>query len=147
MSNESQEKPRSESGKLVKSLYKFHDGSIRVSGRSQVFPTAFAAYKEFGKGTRPIEFIFLGANAGQQAFKICMTAKREIEKYFKLKVVFVPLWHTVLTDSKENQPGSIKDAQIWRLVELSLDEGPKEGKKELVQEQKSVEVVEVKEKS
>lgn len=107
-----------ESKSSGKKLYKFHAGSIRVSGKSQVFKTGLSAFHEWMNGTRPIEFVFIGANAGQQALKASVVAKREIEGATKHRIGFVPLWSTVVTDPRENEAGCEKDILILRLVKL-----------------------------
>jgi len=101
-----------------KPQYVFHQGSIRVSGKSQVFRTGLSAFHEWRKGTRPVEFVFLGGNAGHQAYKASVVTKREIESVCKTKIAFLPMWSTVMTDSADGRPGELKDVSLWRIEEL-----------------------------
>lgn len=103
----------------VERLYEFHAGSIRVAGKSKVFATGLSAFHEYVKGTRPVEFIFLGGNAGQQAFKACAVVKRELERARSVKIAFEPFWCKVEILNND-VPESVKDASGWRIVELSV---------------------------
>ena len=125
--------------KVVKPIYAFHKGSIRVSGKSQVFKTGLSAFYEWRKGTRPVEFVFLGGNAGHQAYKAAVVAKREIEATCHTKVAFLPMWSSVITDSVSehytetehvqtrtpDRSGVVKDLSIWRIIEQYPPPKPK----------------------
>lgn len=105
--------------KSAEGLYEFHPGSIRVSGRSKVFATGLSAYHEYIKGTRPVEFVFLGGNAGQQAFKASVVTKRELETMLKKSIGFEPFWCKVEILGPDGASNGIKDASGWRVVELN----------------------------
>lgn len=125
--------------KTTKPIYVFHQGSIRVSGKSQAFKTGLSAFYEWRKGTRPVEFVFLGGNAGHQAYKAAGVAKREIEAICHIKVAFIPMWSSVITETVEehytkthhvkthvqDSSGVVKDLSIWRIIELNPAPKPK----------------------
>lgn len=92
-----------------------------------------SAVIEYKRGTKDIEFVFLGGNAGHQAFKACAVVKRQLEAEFggTLKVSFEPLWSTAMSDPAEGQESKIKDLSIWRMtVQKLASEMPKEALKQ-----------------
>jgi len=103
-------------------IYETHGGTIRVGGGTPAFQCGLAAFHQFRKGTRPVEFSFIGANAGQQAIKAANVAIRAIRTYTNESWGIIPLWCNVKT-KKPDGAEVIKDGCLLRLVQLSDDVG------------------------
>lgn len=102
-------------------LYKKHPGTIRVSGGTPVFKCGMAAFYQFRKGTQPIEFLFLGANAGQQAYKAANTTIRAIRMYTGKSYTVLPIWTRLEAYDQESGRTKIKETIVFRLVEAKED--------------------------
>lgn len=95
--------------------YVAHRGTIPVAGHTQ--PTKCANYAKIvlEEGITPIDFIFIGANAGHQAMKAVGYFARLLRtEYPKATIGFIPMW--LLTDVREDGDIVRKKAQGWRLV-------------------------------
>ena len=110
----------------VKTQYVPHAGTVKVSGRSEAIKLAKYALMLVSKGTTPVDFLFIGANAGQQAYKACSITASLMLKHQKIQLSFIPL--RFLTDSPERDvlgravekdgvaAMQVKDAFVWRVV-------------------------------
>lgn len=61
-------------------IYTAHERTIKVKGSSNVRQTALYAMHKFSESTAPLEIVYVGANAGQQATKICGRIQALIEQ-------------------------------------------------------------------
>jgi len=62
----------------------------------------------------PVEFVFLGGNAGQQADKAAHTMMSDLDSHFGIKVVFVPCRVLVRMDGASDE---MKDAFVWKVLD------------------------------
>lgn len=101
-------------------VYAEHEGTIRVAGASKPLLLAQCAQSMITRGVDPIEFFYIGGNAGQQAMKAMTILAYQIdrESASKTEALFSPL--RVLTMTKDDQEHEKeKDATCWRLVLVS----------------------------
>jgi len=110
-------------GSVKKAEYSYHRGSVRISGATQVFKIGMDAYNLWARGVRPIEFVFLGANAGHQAYKCAIITCRAINRDFvtkrsRLRVACIPYWTSVVVENRETKEKIIKDCSVLRLVSV-----------------------------
>ena len=109
-------------------LYRNHPGSITVSGRTEVGKASRYLVYLLQENIRPIEVVFIGGNAGQQAYKICAVASLIAFEELSREIAFVT--KKVLTRTKDRdltgkvkmEDGKpkmvVKDAFIWQAIEL-----------------------------
>jgi len=50
-------------------IYEPHEGTLKISGQTPARKAAKCAFHNYTEGKTPLEFFFIGANAGQQAMK------------------------------------------------------------------------------
>lgn len=77
------------------------------------------------KGSSPIEFLYIGANAGQQAMKAMGVMRQAVEEHPSIgkdiEVCFAPFRYQVPV--KEEKQEFLRDAAVWRVV--TIRKGPK----------------------
>jgi len=106
-------------------LYQFHPGSLKISGKTKSHSAGRYAANLWRSGKRPVDFVYLGGNAGQQADKAAHAMMMELAKLFNIIVGFVPMRVMVKTEPDENGKTHIKDAFVWRAIPLKegVDDG------------------------
>lgn len=97
--------------------YVEHLGTIRVAGTSVPRQVAQAAQALIARGVEPIDFFFIGGNAGQQANKAItiLTYQIGIESNDSVTASFAPLRVMTMTEDAEHTSKE-KDASVWRLL-------------------------------
>jgi len=116
------------SEEVTEELYLNHAGTVLVSGRSQVGKVARYIVHLITKGVTPIDVLFIGANAGQQAYKACAVAAIIASEELGKQVAYVTKRAKTKTE-KCDITGKVviedgksihvtKDAFIWQLVLL-----------------------------
>lgn len=106
-------------------LYVNHPGTVLVSGKSEVGKVARYIVHLVEKKTEPIEIFFIGANAGQQAYKACAVASIIAEEELKIHMSFITKRAKTKTEQRDvtgkvllqnNAPVyAVKDAFIWQV--------------------------------
>ena len=110
--------------------YVKHAGTVTLSGRSAVGKVARYATLLFENDTRPIDFIFIGANAGQQCYKACSIVANVLEEKSGTLVAFYPvrvrtdtlkrdICKNTVVDAEGHDAHETKDAYIWRMVDAT----------------------------
>jgi hypothetical protein len=100
-----------ESRKIKPPLYVEHAGTIRVSGMTSPRSAGFCAFVFLQKGIFPIDFFYIGGNAGQQAMKSMSIFAFIVQKDLPgMLIAFRPIRFMTTADEKE------KDATVWRTV-------------------------------
>ena len=109
-------------------MYTNHDGTVLVSGKSEVGRVARYIAHLVEKGVEPIDVFFIGANAGQQAYKACAVATIICEEKMEKKLAFLTVRAKTKTEKRditgkvdltEGEPTLVvKDAFIWRVIIL-----------------------------
>jgi len=97
--------------------YVEHAGTIRVAGFSKPLRLAQCAQGLLSAGVTPIEFFYIGGNAGQQAGKAMTIFAYQIgcESNQKVEALFRP-FRVMTTTVDGEQHSKEKDASVWRLV-------------------------------
>jgi len=106
-------------------LYQFHRGSLKISGTTKSHSAGRYAANLWRSGKRPVDFVYLGGNAGQQADKAVHAMMMELAKLFNIMVAFVPMRVMVKTEPDEEGKSYVKDAFVWRAI--PLDQGVNDG--------------------
>lgn len=111
--------------------YEPHNGTVRVSGKSD--PGKVARYivtlvKE--RRAPKVDVLFIGANAGQQAYKACSIACLIAVEELKIVLGFHPLRYMVTTQTRnavgevlmngEEPAMSDKDCSVWRVFDATV---------------------------
>ena len=109
-------------------IYKNHAGTVLVSGKSEVGKVARYITHLIEKNVVPIDILFIGANAGQQACKACAVATIIAEKELQKKLAYITKRAKTKTEKQEVsgkvviENGEhvlvVKDAFIWQLTYL-----------------------------
>lgn len=101
--------------------YVEHAGTVRISGKTLPKSAGFCAFSYLQKGISPIDFFYIGGNAGQQAMKamsvFCHLVRQDSNE--SLFVAFVPLRFLTVTKDKVTQTEKDKDAAVWRAFLLT----------------------------
>lgn len=104
-------------------LYVPHPGTVKVSSSTMPRKAAFCAMAFMEERRPDVEFLFIGAAAGQQALKavgiLCDLFENKWQSEFVL--VFRPMRFrtTILPTTPTELPRDV-DAQVWRAVVLDL---------------------------
>ncbi len=100
--------------------YVRHDGTLIISGSTQPHKAGSCAYHFLRKGVQSIDFLCIGANAGQQAMKSMgvFAFKVENQDGFDFSVAFQPIRVSVEVDDRQTKQKVKKDAVCWRAVIL-----------------------------
>lgn len=98
-------------------LYVSHSGTVRISGASESKKVASCALHFLSQDLGPVDFFYIGANAGQQAMKAMGILRYTVEKYTegKTTVLFQP--NRVQTETQDHADRSktlLVDAVYWR---------------------------------
>lgn len=98
-------------------VYKEHCGTLRVAGSSRPLHLAQCAQVLITKGVDPIDFFYIGGNAGQQAMKGMTILAFQIfrESNGSTEALFKPMRVMTLTTDPQHFEKE-KDATVWRLV-------------------------------
>lgn len=108
--------------------YTEHEGTVRVSGKSEVGKVGKYIVHLVMSKTPIVDILFIGANAGQQAYKACSIAGQFLEKD-NIYLGFFPLRFRTWTEKRDQlgkplvQDGKpvkeLKDAFIWRIFDAT----------------------------
>lgn len=98
--------------------YTEHEGTVRVSGKTTPKSAACCAFAYVQKGVEPIDFFYIGANAGHQAMKAMTTFAHMVSQELQLKgtVAFIPIRVMARTTDPITNLSADKDATVWRAV-------------------------------
>ena len=102
-------------------LYRFHEGSVKISGTTKAGPAGRYAANLWRKGKRPVDLVYLGGNAGRQADKSAHVMVKELFTLFDTMVAFIPIRVMVKTDPDDQGRSGVKDAFIWRAIPLDQE--------------------------
>ena len=98
--------------------YVEHEGTIRISGQTVPCQAALCAMRFSERGVSPIEFFYLGGNAGQQAMKamgiFCFMVEQS--QSAKFSVAFQPLMMKAKLGEKGQEGDTFKAVSIWRVM-------------------------------
>ena len=100
-------------------LYVPHPGTLKIGGATRPPKAALCAVRFYERGQVPVDFLFLGGNAGQQAVKACAWAQKLMLSDKGLKVGFVPMRVRVETVDPDTQARMDKVGFIWRMFVVS----------------------------
>lgn len=117
MTYEQEENNSTETSKLP--IYLAHEGTIRVSRSTVPRKAAWRALALLDSKIPNVEFLFIGAGAGQQALKaIGILCELYDRKYAgEYVVVFRPMRFRTFIDRTEKEV----DAQVWRAYIIDLE--------------------------
>lgn len=97
-------------------IYQPHAGTVKISGATESIKAAKCALHYLGNNVSPIDFFYVGANAGQQAMKAMGIFRYLVESTAngKATVFFQP--NRVRTRLTNPQAGGVEviDAVYWR---------------------------------
>jgi len=121
-------------------MYEKHEGTVQISGKSQVGKVGkYIVYLVLSK-TAVVDVLFIGANAGQQAYKSCSIACSLLERE-GVFLGFFPMRFRTNTEKRDMigatimKDGSpvyeLKDAFVWRLFDATSIRHPKQSPKEI----------------
>ena len=110
-------------------IYLEHEGTVRVSGKSEVGKVGKYLTHIFNTSPAVVDVLFIGANAGQQAYKAISIACQCMERE-GVYLGFYPLRFQTETDKQDalgnlimgadGQPAKeLKDCSVWRLIDIS----------------------------
>lgn len=102
-------------------LYQETVGTIRVCGSTIPYHKISAIKKLFERRNFPIEILFVGGNAGNQANKLCELVARTFWQEKQLAVTFLPRWVLTKVDvppiPPETKPKQeLRRAFVWRVL-------------------------------
>lgn len=107
-------------------LYTNHQGTVLVSGKSEVGKVARYIVHLIQMKVTPIDVFFIGANAGQQAYKACAVSSIIVRNELGVEIAFATVRAKTQTEKRDitgkvvldngNIEHIIKDAFIWRVV-------------------------------
>ena len=94
-------------------LYVENPRTVRISARSEALRTAMYALGLCGSSPAPVEFLYIGASAGQQAAKAMGIFRYKVDEAFdgQKTAVFHPNRVKVILNDPEQ---SHVDAFVWR---------------------------------
>lgn len=106
-------------------LYVTHPGTVKVSGSTVPRKAARCAQAFLEEHRKNVEFLFIGASAGQQALKALGILGDMFETQWKgdYALVFRPLRYRTYIESHDpllSGQGREVDAQVWRVHVLDL---------------------------
>lgn len=109
----------------AKQVYVEHPGTVRVSGASEAVKVAKYVALLLSNKVPNVELLFIGANAGQQAFKACSIVSDMMMKHQSIALCFT--CHRFVTDAAKRGPSGIplvgeqaverRDAFVWRVIQ------------------------------
>jgi len=94
-------------------IYEPHSGSVRVSGGSPAKAAGMCGYHFFKKKQLPVDFYFMGGNAGLQAAKACSVLAMVLKEENSY-ASFIPMRFKMDADDGHGNT-SLKDIFVWRL--------------------------------
>lgn len=99
-------------------LYVENPRTVRISARSEALRTAMYALGLCGSSPDPVEFLYIGASAGQQAAKAMGIFRYKVDEAFNNQktAVFHPNRVKVILSDPEQ---SHVDAFVWRAYVVS----------------------------
>jgi|SRR5688572_16418682 len=96
--------------------YQEHKGTVRVSGSTSPRSAGLCALVYLQKGISPIDFFYIGGNAGQQAMKAMSVFAFMVEKEMPdMLIAFRPIRYMTMTTDYGGATKE-KDATVWRAV-------------------------------
>jgi hypothetical protein len=111
--------------KIQLNRYVPHAGTIKVAGSTPTSKAAFCALACFEKGHVPLDFLFIGANAGQQATKAAGLFNNLIYQKTggKCVVVYYPQRVELALVSEESAPAVEKlvESTVWTAVIIEYE--------------------------
>jgi len=99
--------------------YNEHSGTVRISGRTLPKSAAFCALTYLQRGLDPIDFFYIGGNAGQQAMKAMSIFAYLVDREMHqagISVAFCPKRFTTNTVDPVTKENREKDAAVWRTI-------------------------------
>ncbi len=98
--------------------YVTHSGTVRISGQTSPRAAASCALQLLKAETWPLEFLFIGANAGQQATKaMAFLAFIHDRQYSDSEIAFRPSAYWVMSTDRSNNDAPVKRlATVWKVV-------------------------------
>lgn len=97
------------------------DGTIHVGGDTISIRAANRAFTCWKRGVYPIEFFFLGANAGNQAIKAAQMLIRELKNSLGIYAAVVPRWAATMTKDPFTEKVEKKQGLVLRIVQIPVD--------------------------
>lgn len=109
---------------IVIPIYEPHAGTIRISGATESKGAASCALHYLGQEISPIDFFYIGANAGQQAMKAMGIFRYTFERATEgtYTILFQP--NRVQTKAKVRDGTDAEmliDAVYWRSYPVSIE--------------------------
>jgi len=109
-------------------LYINHEGTVLISGSSEPGKASRYVIHLLEAKVGNIEIMFIGANAGQQAYKVCAIAQIIAVNELDRRIVFETVRARTKTEKRDItgkvvvSSGEVRyesrDAYIWRVVEI-----------------------------
>lgn len=97
-------------------MYECHEGTVRISGKTSPRSAGFCAFVYLQKGVSPIDFFYIGGNAGQQAMKAMSVFAFIVHQESGAIVAFRPLRYMTITVDVLTGEKKEKDATVWRTI-------------------------------
>lgn len=105
--------------------YDEHEGTIKIAGSTLPKGAGRCAFHYLQKSIFPIDFMCIGANAGQQATKAMGIFRHMVDNNPDMKglaVAFQPFLYKTETIDPHTQERKDKSVTIWRTVVFSPQE-------------------------
>lgn len=96
------------------------EGTILISGRTSPAKAANVAFERWRRGRTQIEFFFIGANAGNQAWKSASILIRLLWHHHRIPAVVVPRWALTETTDPDGRTED-KEGIVLRVVQIPLE--------------------------
>lgn len=106
-------------------FYVSHPGTVRIAGHTEALSAAKCALHFLGHAITPIDFFYVGANAGQQAMKAMGIMRYIVESTTQQKatVIFQPnRVRTEVAQGAQTGAPQIIDAVYWRAFLVDNEE-------------------------
>ena len=102
-------------------FYTEHQGTVIVSGGTPPRKAAGCALEMLKKGITNVEFICIGANAGQQATKAMGSLRGSVRRELKLDLAFQPDRAMTMVQDKETRQEKLMQMTVWRMLIMELN--------------------------
>lgn len=98
--------------------YTFTECSVRVSATCNPHKTAAYARGQLERGAEGVDLVFVGANAGQTAFKVAEVLNNNMEVYFlpRRERCEMPARNPITREPLLNEDGSPKLHMQWAFI-------------------------------
>lgn len=100
-------------------MYEPHEGTLRISGKSEAKKVGIRAYNYLVEGKKQIDFWAIGGSANNQAMKgmgVFLYMVEHERSHVGVSIAFQPRRFKTVTTHPETGEKTVKDCVVWRTI-------------------------------